>query len=156
MRGHNILSDDVLAVQLNGAGAGAWLSMSQLNVWPPTAAACLGEGWQSLPRLAEGTEKRALRTDGVSPLTPLPLRCIYVLDVGESISAEPIGVRAACLELLRHTYAAGLLRAMGVAGDNLRQCGQLAQRVPVYRLRRPFRLESLPDVAQWLEEQCGL
>jgi hypothetical protein len=85
---------------------------------------------------------------------PLPLRRIYVLAEGEALAVEPLPPRAALLELVRHSYAVRALRSAG-ASSNFLRCASLAKTVSVRRLRRPQRLQALPELVRAVEKDLA-
>ncbi len=154
-RGHNLLSDDILAVDLSQSRPVALPGFPYFKLWPDSVAA-LGHVAESLPRLRPELEKRGYHlTDGFSS-APVPLKGIYVLDRGPEAAIEPIHPQQALLELMPHWYGARfgmeLLQALGVSTHFL-QCAALARDVPIYRFSRPRSLSGLPDVARLLEKQ---
>lgn len=84
---------------------------------------------------------------------PLPLRRLYLLERGaddEPVRIEPVRGHAAIGLIQAHTYRPGLIRRLGRAGEHLRQCGQVASAIQVFRLRRPWRLERLDQTLDQL------
>jgi hypothetical protein len=56
----------------------------------------------------------------------------------------------AMVDLIRHSYAAGLI-PIGSSASHFAQCATLARSVPVSRLIRALRLPELADVARLVE-----
>jgi hypothetical protein len=152
-RGHGVVADDITAIDVGTGCPMVSPGFPQLKLWPD-ALDSLGEVSETLPRLHPLFEKRAHRIVQEFSRSPLPLRCIYVLARGADAAIEPLPAQEALLELVRHWYGARfgmeLLRPLGVASV-FSQCAQLANTVPVYRLRRPPSLATLADVAGLLE-----
>jgi hypothetical protein len=91
------------------------------------------------------TNKFHLRLDDGFQAAPLPLRRLYILERADddAIRIAPVHGHVA-IDLIRaHTYRAGLVHRLGRAGEHLRACGQVAQRVRVFRFHRPWRLDRL-------------
>ncbi len=155
-RGHRLVADDVLAVDLQDDDVEAVPGLPALRLWPDAVASALGEDAERLPRLNPNLSKRVRRATTGFQDTPLPLKAIYVLDyVSEEASAPTIDAmpaREAFLQLVTHSYALRLIGTPAAGRDHLEQCTQLAQRVPVRRLKRGAALERLPDVARLIEE----
>jgi hypothetical protein len=58
-RGHSLVSDDMLAIQIDGDnGPMAIPGFPNFKIWPEAATAALGDDPENLPRLIEGYEKR--------------------------------------------------------------------------------------------------
>jgi hypothetical protein len=156
-RGHNLVADDILAIDTNCNPPMALPGFPHLRLWPD-AIASLGHAPEALPRLRPELEKRSYPiTDGFSS-TPVPLQCLYVLGYSSELQIEPLQPQEALKELMAHWYGARfgieLLRAIGYSSF-FRQCADLTARLSVYRLNRPASLHALPDVARRVEEHLA-
>lgn len=152
-RGHAVVADDMVAVDLRAPGGPAALpGFPQLNLWPDAVSA-LGEIPEDLPRIHPGEEKRA-RAVSTAATAPRPLRRVFVLTDAESLGLEPLGGHAAVFELLQHAYIAPVLERLG-SSSFLAQCARLAAVVPVRRLRRPRCLAGLEELATLIEADAG-
>lgn len=149
-RGHGVVADDVTAVQLKGENLAVLPGFPQLKLWPD-AVASLGNGFEKLPQLHSQVEKRALAVDRDFPQTPLPIKCIYVLEEGNRHEMEHLQPQEAFIELVRHSYGARVLQTVR-ASSHFLQCANLAGRVPVCRLKTHRSLRALPDLARFVEE----
>jgi hypothetical protein len=153
-QGHSLLADDVTALTVGIGCPTVSPGFPQLKLWPDVVVS-LGEALETLPRLHPLFEKRARRVTWEFSQMDFPLRCIYVLAPGPVPAIEPLRPQEALIELVRHWYGARfgieLLRPSGLSSFFLR-CGNLAKRVPVYRLTRPSSLSTLRDVARLVEE----
>lgn len=153
-RGHGIVADDVVAVDLNGAkGPLVFPAFPQLKLWPE-ATVSLGDVSETLPRLHPRLEKRACAVTRRFSQAPLPLSHIYVLEEGTDHLIEPIGNQDALVELVRHSYAVRLLQPVN-ASLHFLQCANLANRLHVRRLKRPRSLPALPALARLVEEDLA-
>ena len=151
-RGHCLVADDVAAVRTDTAVPLALPGIPQLKLWPDTVAA-LGEPLDTLARLHPKFEKRSRPTVRGFATNPVRLARIYVLAEGEGHAIEPLSPQEALIELVRHTYAARLLRAMGAAA-HFRRCGSLIGRIPIRRLRTCRSLDLLPALVRMVEEDA--
>lgn len=155
-RGHTLMADDVVAVRMEGESTEPVVlpGLAAMKLWPDSLAA-VGIDPESVPTLHDDVEKRIWRvSEDVEP-QPRPLRCIYVLDVGERISSSPVPMRDAFAELVRHTYAARFLGDAAVGVEHFKQCTSLLATVPVRRLTRPDDAARLADVAAHVESEWG-
>jgi hypothetical protein len=148
-QGCGVLADDLTAIQFSREGAVVLPSFPRLKLWPDAAIA-LGQNVKRLPRLYSQIEKRALRVVNTFPRTSHPLICIYVLAEGQDYKVEPLSPHEALIELIRHAYGVQLLRAEE-ASKHFLQCGKLAQRISVRRLRIPRILHELRTLARQIE-----
>jgi hypothetical protein len=157
-RGCGMLSDDVTAISLGAGHPTVLPGFPQFKLWPEVVIS-LGEAPESLPRLHPSFEKRARRVTRGFSQAFLPLRRIYVLAGGLAPTIELLKPHEALLELVRHWYGSRfddrLLQTDGAAVSHLHQCGVLANRVPVYRLRRPRPGQVLFDLASLVEEDLA-
>jgi hypothetical protein len=147
-RGHRLVADDVTAVLLDGDTPRALPGFPQLKLWPEAAESLEG-ALGPTRRLAAHLEKHASRVAAFDA-APLPLERLYVLADGESHSIEPLSPQEAFLELVRHSYGARLLPALG-APRHLLQCGRLLGRTAARRLAVERSLERLSALAQAIE-----
>lgn len=152
-RGHNIVADDVLAVQVDAGWPVAFPGFPQLKLWPESVVS-LGDTPETLPRLHPDLEKRARRVAGRFAQEPLPLEQVYVLAEGESHEVEALRPQEALIELMRHSYAVRLLQFTG-ASTHFLSCAKLARVVPLHRLKRSYSLEKLPGLARMVEENLA-
>ncbi|MBK9713270.1 MAG: serine kinase [Kouleothrix sp.] len=154
-RGHAVVVDDVVAIDLSGAGAPLVLpAFPQLKLWPE-ATSLLGDRPEALALLHPEMEKRARPARNGFLRQPLPLAAIYVLAEGPCPEIEPLRPQAAFAELLRFSYAVGLLGSTASTPAHFRQCVELAGRAPIFRLRRQRSLLALPKIAQLVEQHLG-
>jgi hypothetical protein len=155
-RGHDLIADDVVAIDFRQAGRPLVLpAFPQLKLWPEAAAASLGANPQDLPRLTTHVEKRQYQPAQGFADSPLPLKHVYVLGLDSTVKIAPLYPQDVFTNLLRHSY----MTRFGIAvlqADNTShflQLTQLARQVSVHRLLRPAALELLPLVAQLVEEK---
>jgi hypothetical protein len=152
-RGHDLLTDDILALDVQGDHLVARPGFPLLKLWTDTIQA-MGEDPESYPLLHPMVEKRVRRVSHGFAQRPMELHCVYVLADGQEPEIIPLEGKEALLNVLPHWYGAlfdgDLLEVFGL-GNHLRQCARLLQSVPVYRLRNPRALSELPGVAQMVE-----
>jgi len=151
-RGYKVVTDDLLVLEVNDTECPiVFPGFPQLKLWPDSVAA-LGDDPATLKRIYSQVEKRVRRVSDDFSQTPLPLKCIYVLDIASSHKIELIQGQEVFTELVRHSFVAKLLQATDTAYSHFQQCVRLASCVPVYRLKRQPSLQDLPAIAQLIEE----
>ena len=152
-RGHDLLTDDILALDVQGDHLIARPGFPLLKLWADTIQA-MGEDPESYPLLHPSVDKRMRHVSRGFARHPMELACVYVLGDGQEIEIVPLEGKEALLNVLPHWYGAlfdgDLLEVFGL-GNHLRQCARLVQSVPVFRLQNPRSLSALPDVAQIVE-----
>jgi hypothetical protein len=159
-RGHDMVADDVVALDLSGVGSPVVLpGFPQFKLWPEAATSALGDDPQMLPQLHPQVEKRIRRINNRFVQQPLPLKRIYVLSGGKTPQIEPLQPQEAIAHLIGNSYIAmlsGKQFAQGTkAARHLHQCTNLLERVSIYRLERPRSLLLLPAIAQLVEEDIA-
>ncbi len=155
-RGHPLVTDDTLAVDLREDEITGEVRVApgfpQLKLWPEAAEASLGDDPDMLPVLHRRVRKKARSVRaGFSP-SALPLRRIYVLGKGPSLSVEPVAPQQAFLELTRHSFNQGLVKSNKFAPAHFRKRTELARRVPLRRLKRTVSLDALGEIARLVED----
>jgi hypothetical protein len=172
-RGHALLCDDVLAIELGEGGGGGveaekneavgvnpkksrplvLPAFPQIKLWPESAEA-LGYQNSALPTLSETTDKRALRSGVTMSPDRLPLRRIYLLEEGERLASEQMTGSDAFTALLAQSYAPRFLGSTVSTTVYFQQCQAVARRVPIYRLQRPVDFNALSQVAAYIDAEC--
>jgi hypothetical protein len=150
-RGHPLVSDDLLPIDLHGTAPVVVPGFPQLKLMPD-ALEHLGEKPNALPQLHPDSEKRGAPATNFAP-SALPLSRIFVLCRSLVNRTEPIAPQERVIELIRHSYLAGLLQTTGESAAHFGQVVHLARRVPVLRLGRRWDLQSLLESVQRVEDE---
>jgi hypothetical protein len=144
-QGKRLITDDVMAIEIEAAPPSVVPSYPQIKLMPD-AALSLGHVSNSIPALHSHSIKLARSVDQDFEQTPVPLHCIYVLDTGSQHQISPISLQDAFQELVRHSRAVGLLNATDFRSAHLHQCARLLNQVPLLRLQRKMSLDLLPEL----------
>jgi hypothetical protein len=152
--GYNVVADDITTVRIRPEGAFAIPGYPQIKLRPDSANA-VGQAPGTLPRLHSRLEKHALRFDRGFARESLPIGRIYLLSEGTSPGIENVAPQQALMELVRHSYAAGILKSTGAVADNMRQCAGVVNNVPVRRLRKGASLEALPMLVRMVRNDIA-
>lgn len=153
-RGYELLTDDVLALDVSEARAGvAVLPGHRFIRLREHGGKEFVDSFDSLPRVNPYTSKR-VRTVAYGPEGPVPLRKLYVLqhEMAEEQAVKPLAARTALFHLLTHARSKDLLSAPEFQSALLQQCATLIGRVPVALLHRCRGLETLAELKQVIEE----
>lgn len=153
-RGYGLLTDDVMAIDLNGSQPMVIPSFPQIKLLPDAAAA-IGPAPETLPLLHSQTPKLAHQLSQGFIQTPLPLKRLYVLEMGTHLAIVPLDPQQTFVELLRNSRAVGLLNAPEYTSTHLSQCTRLAVQVPICSLMRRRSLAEMPDVMQLIENDIA-
>lgn len=153
-RGYDLLTDDVMAIDLNGSQPMVIPSFPQIKLLPDAAAA-IGPAPETLPLLHSQTPKLAHQLSQGFVQTPLALKRLYVLEMGTHLEIIPLDPQQTFVELLRNSRAVGLLNAPEYTSTHLLQCTRLAKQVPICTLMRQRSLAAMPDVMQLIENDIA-
>jgi len=149
-RGHPLVADDTLAVELHPDGPRAHAGFPQLRLWPDTLAA-LGQAPGALPRVRAADDKRGWRLAAAAVAVGAGgLHRLYAIEDADALAIEPLAGHTALYQLVRHAYISPVLGELG-SPTHLAQCARLAGAVPVARLRRPRALAGLDALAALIE-----
>lgn len=154
-RGHTLLSDDVVAIDLPGDSAPlVRQGPTNLNLWPDSAAAT-GHRPAELPRIWSHSPKLAgwLATRAQS-VTPLGAVYMLATTEGPPRVGERLSSLDAFAQLVGHTHAFRWVDASSCLPHHLGQCRELLERVPVYRAERGRSLDSLDVLVRGVEEHA--
>jgi hypothetical protein len=145
-RGHDILADDVCAIDAEGRVAP---SFPQLKLWQD-AANRLEIDTSSLDRIRLQVEKYAYPL-AQSFFEHLPVAAIYILGSNNrnEFEIKPITGMRKFTPLKNNTYRVGYLDGLGLKTEHLALCTKLGSRIHLARIIRPnhgFKMGELVDM----------
>lgn len=155
-RRHQFITDDVLAIDLQGDLPMVFPSFPQLKLCPDAIVA-MGEDPATLPRVMSQTEKRQYQLSQNFNTEPVPLHSIYLLGKAELLRIEEIAASNSILPLLAHSYGARFgkkLLHLGEAAHFL-QCSKLANKIDLYSLQRPSNISLLTQTVDLVERHLN-
>jgi hypothetical protein len=156
-RGHELLADDVVAIDLeNGSHPMVLPGFPQLKLYPDAVSAALRDNPDDLPEIAANVGKRSRKAEQNFATGARPLHAVYALGGALEVRISQLHPQEAVKTLIANSYMARFAsqwQQNGVAATNLRQCTTLASQIPVRLLERPYDLPALGSVAQAVEEQ---
>lgn len=157
-RGHTLLSDDVLALDILEEGAIRVLpGPSTLNLWPDTATA-VGQDPERLPLIWPRSTKRISIVPNEAQREGFPLKCIFFLEVsGDDLvpTIDRYPPFEAMSLLIGHSHALRIVQDKRSMPQHLLQCATVAQQVDLFRLRRPGAVDSIQEVARLIEDEVA-
>jgi hypothetical protein len=150
-RGHPVVTDDNAAVDLRPSEPQVVPAFPSIKLLPAIAE-CLGCDDDSLRVMHASQKKRARSVSRDFPSHPVPLRRIYVLDREAEDAIVRLSAGQAVLELIRNSVPTRWRQP----GDSahLMQCGELSQRVPVWKVRTFDTLDAIPELTRRIEEHA--
>jgi len=156
-RGYDLVADDLIALDDQGGRLLVRPGFPQFKLWPDAVKA-IGESPELLPVLRPQFEKRAHRISQGFAQNSLPLRCVFLLDLGQTPEVVPLSSREALLGVMPHWYGAlgqgELLPGLGL-DRHMAECVQLVKKVPIYALKRPVSLAALTEVTCLIERHLA-
>ena len=156
--GHRLVTDDVVAVSLDGDGAQIASAYPQIKLMHDAAAALHLEGSTALPQPHPEFIKTRQRLAGAFSHAPVTPRALYVLERGEEARVETLAPAEAMMSLMRFSYAVRFGDALvhgPAAAQHMRQCAALASRAPVRRLTAPRGVERLGELVALVERDVS-
>lgn len=144
--GHQVLSDDILPLDVEPQHTMAYSGYTRLRLWPDASESLVREG--GLPQLLPDWEKQYLDLSkgGVFHGGARSLKAIYVL--GDRVDPEQARIdllvgAESVMALVANTYRGDLLTA-DLRSAEFRQIERIVGQVPVRKLYTPNTLETLP------------
>ena len=141
-----IASDDGVLVAEDGGRVMGIPAYPGLRLWPDAVEATQ-LGACAVSEVAEYSAKLRVAPAHHETGVSAPLRSVYIIEPGDRYRIEPLSVRDAAVELLRHAYRADLTDRPAIAAQ-LDACVRLAARTAVYRLVVPQDFAQLSMAAK--------
>jgi hypothetical protein len=158
LQGHQLLTDDLLPVVDRHDLFLARPGFPALRLWPDQAGYFLGD-YEHCERVRPEFSKRRIPAGpgGFGTFCPeeKPLKVMYVpqrLSSDSAISLEPLSKTEAFFVLLRNSFSAGLVEAVGLQSPRMTFFARMARQVPVRQLNYPEGFDHLPDVVDAVVE----
>lgn len=148
-RGHDIVADDIVAVQTNEKCPVVFPGFPILRLYPEVA------GWQEeeaemKDRKLPDKRRRACPITRGFARDPVPLTRVYLLDDGDENWIEPLRPSQAILEFARYTFVQP--RQAEAARSHFRQCELLARDTSMRRLHRRRLLTRLQELVRVIQD----
>ncbi|MBW4575028.1 MAG: FkbM family methyltransferase [Aphanothece sp. CMT-3BRIN-NPC111] len=154
--GYPLLTDDILPIFKQDQHFLGYPGYPLMRIWLDEASYLLGDDElaQNLEFVHPSFAKRRLPvgSKGFDYFceTPQPLACLYLPERrdpnqwGTEIVITPVSPQPAIIELIRYSFAASKVKAIGTAAQRLTRLTQIAQEVPIRRLIYPSGFEHIP------------
>jgi hypothetical protein len=152
--GYNVLTDDVLPIQVTKNKAIVFPSYPQFKLCPD-AATSLGKDVETLLPVSKDSFKVAYKLSHGFQVNPIPLQQIYVLAKGEEHTITPIEPQEAFVELVRHTRAMNSINEQSFLKEHLEFCSNLIKNVRFCRFTRKPSLEDLAFLIELVKDDIA-
>jgi hypothetical protein len=149
-QGYSLLTDDVMAIRMDGPVPLAVPSFPEVKLLPDAAAA-VGISDEGVPMLQSLSYKNIQRLDRHFATHPIPLTHLYILRVGEVRDISPVPGPLAFTELIQHSRATKTMADQVFMKQHFHQCSALVKTVRFSYLQRPRSLEQLPELVALIE-----
>jgi hypothetical protein len=155
-QGYSLLTDDVMAIQVEGNVPIAFPSYPYVRLLPDSAT-FLGYDFKSLVPIHSRAPKRNNSLMRGFQQKPLPLKRLYVLEniARSQNTIEKLQLQQSLVELIRHSRVMNMLTTQEFMSSHLHQCAELLKKIPVLRLKRQHSLTVLPDIVKLVEEDLA-
>ncbi len=150
IRGHSLLSDDVVPVYFFGGKAYTIPGYPRIKLNPDSVNA-VGSDPASLPLIHRFIEKHSFTTTKLESGEPVELNAVYLLDESEVIEIQELKQTDGFVELVANTHANHHLKRLNSQERHFGLCQELVLNVPVFRLLRPHRFDLIEDVCSAVE-----
>jgi hypothetical protein len=155
--GYPLLTDDILPVEYTDGAFRGRPGYPTVRLWPDEAQHFLGH-YEDLPLVHPELAKRRVPVgpDGFAAFCDVsqPLACLYLPERRDPAAREtaveitPVSPRDAVIELVRHSFTARLVEALGLQAQRLDFFARLVRHVPLRRLVYPSGFAYLPRVRE--------
>ena len=156
-RGHIVLGDDVCVVRGTGDRPTISAGLQRVRLWKNTLEATGRDHSAYPPSYAglQGSDKYDVTFDGQRPPeADVELAAIYELAKGEGLEIWQRRGSEAADAVIANTYRGEYVALVGNVRGHWESCIQLVQRTPVFRLERPWDLETGAHVAERILEHA--
>jgi hypothetical protein len=154
-RGHRLLADDVVAVQIDESGVPMMMPGFPHLKLMSGSVDFLGEDPAGMLEISEDPTKRLRVSRDQMPDHSLPLAAVYLLTDSETCGIDPLRPMAALPELLQNLFVARMtefIRKTDSVQRHFKNCTQLIGGASICHLRRPKSFDLLPRVAEMVEQ----
>jgi hypothetical protein len=161
--GYSLLTDDILAIKREPPGFVALPGYPRVRLWENEASHFLGR-YRDLQLVHPKISKRwvPIGTDGLGTFCDASQRlgCLYLPERRNAknddrrIVIEPISPRDALIALVRLSFAARTVEAIGLQKWRLDALAHLARQIPIRRIVYPSGFDYLPRVREAIIKDC--
>lgn len=150
-RGHDILSEDILAIDFHTGMPVTYPGIPQLKLTEDIITG-LNFPSQTLESLYPLSHEFIYRDSRTLASAAIKMSSIFIITDADQINIRPLSQHDAFLALFRNSYTAKLLEPTHSQSSHFKHCTQLLDRIPVYLLERPRDMNTLADVANNIEK----
>lgn len=155
-RGHPMISDDIVLLEKNNGNFYIIPGFPNFKVTPETASQILGDNPLELSEIYTGAGKMFRSSSNNFQKKPILIKSICSLEDGAEVQLKQLKPQESLPILIANTYSARYsehLLQNNQAILNFRQCADVINQVPVFRLERPKSFDKIKKIAELFEGQ---
>ncbi len=147
--GYNLISDDVLCIQVKKNGLPMiFPGFPRLKIWPEVIKNTY-KNLESTPKLHYNTDKRSYYVDNFSD-SPLPLKAIYLMETGNKTCIKETSSQDSIVELIKSSYCLSIFNEEELS-KNLNQCSKIVNMIQIKRLKVRHSFKTFHELVNIIE-----
>jgi hypothetical protein len=153
-QGYRLIADDLAALFVDREGIYVLPAFPQLKLWPASLES-LGASSKALPQVHPSFDKRSFSVHSVFSTAPSLLRCIFMLEYGETSVIQPMLPGEALFALLSNWYLARFGDTFPTPSERnavFQLCAHFVRQLPICTMQRTPLLADLPQHVQLVKE----
>lgn len=151
-KGYRVVADDVCVIGFDDDGvAFAHGGIPRLRLWADALAASGRSAGDYQLSYAGDEQFRKFDVPTKEVARSVPLGAIVELASGDQMNCHALGGLEAVEAIFANTYRGGFVASAGEPAAHWRACMQLVAAVPVSRLHRPLRLDTMDQIIAHFE-----
>ena len=152
-KGHKFITDDVLRVKFDESNMPLALpSFPRAKLWDDIINHIKDQP-NLVQKIHPEIEKYSFNIDTSFTTKPIPLKNIYILKNNDKNEINLLKSQDALIELIKSSYAVNLFGDNGKA-QNLIQCANIVNNIPIKCLKKRQRLKELNDLIRIVEKDA--
>lgn len=148
--GYNLLSDDVLSIDINKGFPLVFPSYPRMKLCPEVIKN-MKENPDSMPKVYADTNKRSYAIVNNYLNIPIPLKAIYLIEEADETIIEDTYPRNSLIELVKSSFCLKIFDKNEL-NDNFNQCSKIVNNISVKKLKIRHSLKDLPKLAETIEK----
>ncbi len=153
-KGHGLLSDDVLSIDVNNHFPRVYAGFPRLKI-SPDVIKNLNEDTKLIPRVSINSKKLSYDVRDNFHDSSLPLRSIYLIERSNETKIENLGLQEGLMELIKSSYCYKIFNSFEL-NENLKQCTEILNKVNLKRLCIKNSIDDLEMVVKIIENDLEI
>ena len=145
MLGHRLISDDIVPLTSRSGQVWAEPGFPRVKLFDDSIEA-LGARPSDFPPIHRFATKRSLSLSENCNQEPVPVRAIYILNEDDHFAIVEMGKPQAFIEIMRNAHLGKFLEETGSQSSYFELCGEITNKVRIFRLDRPSSFHEMPRI----------